>query len=269
MSYMHQPTPLWHWAAWRMILMYCKNSCDRFGNSCVKTLIYVVKAVVHCSISVIFVTDWVDVLTLSVEFSSVRETGCSFVVANKFFGKSLESKKNSPVWICLMYEAGTSWKECPYGRQLVFVCVGIGCCRVAMSLLCRMLEVASATCGWSWFWRASSLLAVETGVFEIACTAARAAVVAISFTDSWTVWVMIERIWTSWALLNRGVSLWFCVPCWISLRLSRTSEGWTLSELSCDSAGLRTLLVVVACCCSLAISELRRPWSGRPLSRHC
>ena len=45
--------------AWRMMLMYCNNSCARLGNSCVKTLIYVVKTAVHCSISVTFVAGWV------------------------------------------------------------------------------------------------------------------------------------------------------------------------------------------------------------------
>ena len=119
------------------MLMYCKNSSARLGNSCVKTLIYVVRTVVHCSISVTFVVGWVALLTLTTEFSSVNTTGTSSVVWNKVFGKSLDSSKNSPDWICFAYAAGTSWNNCPYGNY----------CRLE-----KLVEICAA----SHWWRESS-----------------------------------------------------------------------------------------------------------------
>ena len=99
------------------MLMYCNNSCARLGNSCVKTLIYVVRTVVHCSISVTFVA----LLTLTTEFSSVNTTCLSSVVWYKCLGKSLDSSKNSRDWICFTYAAGTSWNNCPYHMGITVV----------------------------------------------------------------------------------------------------------------------------------------------------
>lgn len=92
---MAHPGPLWTLAAYLIKLIYCSSSWARKGYFAIKTLIYVVKAVVHCSISVMTFEGFFE--TLITEFSSDKVNCSSSVDTFKLVGKSLDSSKNSPV----------------------------------------------------------------------------------------------------------------------------------------------------------------------------
>ena len=230
------------------MLMYCNNSCARLGNSCVKTLIYVVRTVVHCSISVTFVA----LLTLTTEFSSVNTTCLSSVVWYKCLGKSLDSSKNSRDWICFTYAAGTSWNNCPYHMGITVVLARrVGGDKCSASLVKgivsgRLSATGSANLG-------GSSGSTGPGVLVIAWTAARAALVAISFVDSWTLLATIDCIWANWVTFSKGLSVFFWEG--VSTLVDGTSAIVAVSVAS---------LFVHACCCNLAINVFQRPWSGRP-----
>ena len=74
-----------------------------------KTLIYVVNAVVHCSISVIEV----DVLpffeTRTTELSRVSTRVSSSLNSARLFGRSFDNSKNSPDCISFTSCTGMSW----------------------------------------------------------------------------------------------------------------------------------------------------------------
>ena len=77
------------------------------------------KAVVHCSISVIFANELGAFLAFITEFSSVTIIDSSECWTLAFFGNSFARSKNSPDCICLKNWAGTSLKPLAYGAVVV------------------------------------------------------------------------------------------------------------------------------------------------------
>ena len=70
---------------------------------------YVLNAVVHCSMSVILAVGWHAFLAFITEFLSVSTMASSdWLLIDMFFGNNLDKSKNSPAWIFLTYDAGTS-----------------------------------------------------------------------------------------------------------------------------------------------------------------
>ena len=149
---------------------------------------YVVKAVVHCSISVI----WDGLLflflvTLIAELSRVNVKLSSSSNMLRFLGNNFDRSKNSPLWISFRYDAGTSsfgtendgkcgdsvLSQSGFGSPGEAVCLGGSVAPVGFVSLCGVVPTATE------FW------------FRWTVTAARAASVAISRLDSATLSAII------------------------------------------------------------------------------
>ena len=142
--------------------------------------------------------------SLNFDHRVLNTTCSSSVVWNKLFGKGLDSSnKHSRDWVCFTYAAGTSWNNFPYGNycrleELVEICAVSRWCKGIVSG--RLSDTASAKLG-------GSCGTTGPGVLVIAWTAARAALVAILFTDSWTLLATIDYIWANWASFSKGLSV--------------------------------------------------------------
>ena len=89
--------PRWVCAAWRINVIYWSSSCVRIGYWWVIMLMYIVNAVVHCSMLVILAVGCDVFLALTIEFSRVNTMASSgWSLVEMFLGNSLDKSKNSP-----------------------------------------------------------------------------------------------------------------------------------------------------------------------------
>ena len=140
---------------------------------------YVVKAVVHCSISfILYGLLFLFLVTLMAEFSrgNVKLSSSSYML--RFFGNNFDRSKNSPLWTSFTYDAGMfgfgtedagicdDLLLSRFGSPGEVVCLGGLVAPVGFVSLCGVVPTATK------FW------------FRRALTAARAASVAKSRLDS-------------------------------------------------------------------------------------
>ena len=177
-------------------LKYCKSSWALKGYLWVNTLMYVVNAVVHCSISV----TWdgllfIFLVTLIAEFSRVNVKISSSSNMLRFLGNNFDRSKSSPLWTSFTYNAGMSLfgtendgscgdsvlSQSGFGLPGKVVCRGGSVAPVGFVSLCGVVPTATE------FW------------FPRAVTVARAASVVISRLDSVTLSAIMVLSVSTWS----------------------------------------------------------------------